>query len=207
MAYAIKMARATAPAIDRAARRIHDAGYPHVMNAVRFSYHNTQMIVTFASTADMEIGGPVLAEELRADGFGWHTQYDNGNAVTGNRIGLLVTHPLFLTRLGDEARDRPASWRVEAPMPGQNVHLTAEVIEKQAQEAAEVVRDLLRQQALKEYGDLPKGTFDLPPMAENPLETEFHREVAEHNEEPVDAPKPRPLNEAFAAPEEDDGEW
>ena len=200
--YPIRMAYAMAPAIDRATLRLHQGGYQHVMNAVTFRYQPTQVHVVFASTADMEVGGPVLAEELRRDGWGWTTVYDNNNARTGNRIGMTVTHPRFLTQTGDEGPERPTSWAVQGPMPGRGVYLDAETINALAQEAAEVVRDTLRQQALREYGQVPEGTFDLPEG--NPLETQFHRDVAEHNDEPVDAPKPRPLHEAFGVEPDDE---
>jgi hypothetical protein len=202
MTYPVKMARAAAPAIDRATRRLHDGGYEHVMSAARFNYQPTQFHAVFASTADMEVAGSVLAEELRADGWGWTAIYDNGNARTGNQVGLTATHPRFVTQMGDEVRQRPDSWGVTGPMPGRNVYLDAETIERIAQEAAEVVRDTLRQQAIKEYGQVPEGTFDLPKTEGNPLETQFHRDAAAHNDEPVDAPKPRPLSEVFM-PDED----
>lgn len=206
MTYAIKMARATAPAIDRTARRLYDGGYSNVMDGVSFSYRNTQMLVQFGSEDDYKVGASILAEELRVDGFGWTTTYDNNSAITGKMIGLRVTHPSFLTRLGTEAKNRPATWRVGGPMPHGNVHLEAKVIEQVAQEAAEVVRDMLRVQALAEYGQLPPGTFDLPPVVGNPLETSFDRDVAEHNDEPVQATQPRPLNEVFAPDTAEEGD-
>lgn len=202
MRYIIKMARAAAPAIDRATRRLHEGGYEHVMGAATFRYQPTQFHAVFASVADMQVAGHVLAEELRADGWGWTAIYDNGNMRTGNQIGLTATHPRFITQTGDEVRQRPDTWSVVGPMPGRNVYLDADTIERVALEAAEVVRDMLRQQAIKEYAQVPEGTFDLPKIKGNPLETQFHRDVAEHNDEPVDAPKPRPLSEAFGTPEE-----
>lgn len=204
MTYAIKMARASAPAIDRAARRLHDGGYWQVMDRVGFSYQNTQVMVKFDSEDDYRIVAGVLCEELRADGFGWSTTYDNNNARTGKMTGLRVTHPSFLTRYGDEVRDRPDTWRIEGPMPEGNVYFDAETIEKLAQEAAEVMRDALRLRSLNEHGKLPPGTYDLPAYEGNPLETCFDREIAEHNEEPVqsvqplrEAATPRSLAEAF----------
>lgn len=206
MTYAIKMARATAPAIDRTARRLYDGGYPNILDGMSFSYRNTQVLMRFATEEEYKIGAPILAEELRADGFGWSTTYDNANANTGKALGLRITHPSFLTKMGDEAKGRPATWRVGGPLPAGNVHLEAKVIEQIAQEAAEVVRDMLRQRALAEYGQLPPGTFDLPPMVGNPLETSFDRDVAEHNDEPIKATQPRPLNQIFTPDDEgDDG--
>lgn len=203
--YPVRMAYAIAPAIDRATRRLHQGGYQHVMNACTFKYQPTQVHVVFASTADMEVGGLVLAEELRADGWGWTAIFDNSNMRTGNQVGLTATHPLFITQVGDEVRERPTSWGVQGPMPGRNVYLDAEAIERLAQEAAEVVRDTLRQQAIREYAQVPEGTFEMPEG--NPLETQFHRDAAEHNSERVQAPKPRPLSEAFGVePGEDDDE-
>lgn len=190
MTYAIKMARASAPAIDRTARRLHDGGYWQVMDRVGFSYQNTQVMVKFASQDDYEIVAGVLCEELRADGFGWSTTYDNNNARTGKMTGLRVTHPSFLTRHGDEVRNRPSTWSVTGPMPEGNVYLDAETIERMAQEAAEVVRNMLRVQSLNEFGKLPPGTYDLPAYEGNPLETCFDREIAEHNDEPVQSIQP-----------------
>lgn len=210
MTYAIKMARAMAPAIDRMARRLYDGGYGNVMDGLSISYRNTQCLAIFASEAEYKVGAGILAEELRADGWGWSTKYDNNNAITGKPVGLLVTHPSFITKMGDEAQGRPSTWRVGGPMPGPSVHLTAGVIEQIAQEAAEVVRDMLRQRALTEFGQLPVGTFDLPVKVGNPLETQFDRDTAEHNEEPVTATPPRgdiaprPLVEAFGAEEDGD---
>lgn len=198
MTYALKMARAAAPAIDRAARRLHDGGHPRVMDRMTVQYQATQLTATFASPADMVIGGGVLAEEFRADGWSWSAVYDNGDAVTGSQIGVQLTHPGLATRRGGEARGRPSKWRVEGPMPGPIVHLDADAIERMAQEAAEVVRDMLRQQSLRENGRLPKGTYDFPAVADNPLETVFHRDAAEWNDEPVQAPQPVPLNEVFS---------
>lgn len=210
MTYALKMARAAAPAIDRAARRLHDGGYWQVMDSVFFAYRNTQIMVDFGTQERYEIAAGVLCEELRADGFGWSTTYDNNNARTGKLIGLRVTHPSFLTRHGDEVRNRPDTWRLEGPMPEGNVYLDAETIERLAQEAAEVVRDMLRLRSLDEHGKLPPGTYDLPPMADNPLETSFDREIAEHNDEPVQAIQPiratttpSTLAEAFGVKDDD----
>lgn len=203
MTYAIKMARAAAPAIDRAARRLHDGGYWQVMDGVFFAYRNTQIMVDFGTEERYKIVAGVLCEELRADGFGWSTTYDNNNAITGKMTGLRITHPSFLTRMGDEVRNRPSTWRVEGPMPEGRVYLDAETIEKLAQEAAEVVRDMLRVQSLNEFGKLPPDTYDLPAVEGNPLETSFDRDVAEHNDEPVQAVQPRPLAEVFGT--EDDG--
>lgn len=209
MTYILKMARAVAPAIDRAARRVHDGGYPWVFDRTQFSYRNTMIYVEFASEDDYRLAAGVLAEELRADGFGWTTTYDNKNARTGKMTGMRVTHPRFLTQTGDEIRNRPSTWRIEGPMPHGRVPLDAETIERLAQEAAEVMRNMLREQSIKEYATVPPGTYDLPVSTGNPLETVFHRDVAEHNEEPVDAPKPlppRPLNQMFTATADDDDE-
>lgn len=198
MTYALKMARAIAPAIDRTARRLHDSGYVQVMNNVTFSYRQCEVLVTFASEDDYKIGALVLAEEARVYGWGTSTTYDNSNAITGHMTGLRLTHPLFLTRTGDEVRQRPAMWSVEGPMPGGNVYLDADTIEHMAQEAAEVVRDMLRLRSLEEHGRLPEGTYDLPEIVGNPMETQRDRDVAEHNDEPVDAPQPLPGSPAAA---------
>ncbi len=203
--YIVKMAKASAPAIDRAARRMFDAGYHVAFGRMTVSYQNSQLIVMFDNPSDMAVGGPVLAEEFRADGWGWTVIFDNNDARTGKQIGMRVTHPMFLTQTGDEVRERPDTWSVTGPMPGRNVYLDAETIEHIAQEAAEVVRDMLRTQSLREYGKLPEGTYDLPPAADNPLETVFHRDVAEHNDEPVDAPKPKTLGEALNTGRDTDG--
>lgn len=197
MTYTLKMARTTAPAIDRMARRLSEGGYSNVLDGLAFSYRDRQMLARFGNEDDYKVGAPILAEELRKDGFGWRTTYDNNNANTGRMIGLLVTHPAFLTRTGDEVPERPASYSLAGPMPGRNVYLDADTIETMAQEAAEVMRDMLRAQAVKEFGTLPEGTFDLPPVVGNPLETSFDRDVAEHNDEPVYATKPRLTNVAI----------
>lgn len=198
MTYAIKMAKAIAPAIDRTARRLHDSGYSLVMNRLTFSYRQCEVLAEFASEDDYKIGALVLAEEVRAYGWGTGTTYDNGNAITGKMTGLRLTHPSFLTRTGDEVRDRPSTWSVTGPMPEGNVYLDAETIERMAQEAAEVVRDMLRLRSLEEHGKLPEGTYDLPEITSNPMETERDRYVAEHNDEPIDAPLPQPGSPAAA---------
>lgn len=207
MAYIVRMAKAAAPAIDRTARRMHDAGYPHVMDRVQFQYLNTQMAVKFDSPEDYKLAASVLAEELRADGFGWTTAYDNGNAATGVPVGLRVTHPAFLTRVGTEVQDRPNTWRIEGPMPDGRVPLDADAIEQLAQEAAETMRDLLRTRAALENGGVvPEDSFPATPAGHNPLETQFDRDVAEWNGQPVEevAPKPRTLNEVFGTKDDDE---
>lgn len=196
--YALKMARMAAPAIDRAARRLHDAGYAQVMNNTTFSYRQCEVLVQFASEDDYKIAALVVAEEFRAYGWGTGTTYDNNNAITGHMTGLRLTHPSFLTKTGDEVRDRPSSWSITGPMPEGNVYLDAETIEHMAQEAAEVVRDMLRLRSLEEHGKLPEGTYDLPEITSNPMETQRDRDVAEHNDEPVNAPQPLPGSPAAA---------
>lgn len=197
--YALKMAKVAAPAIDRAARRMHDAGYVQVMNNTVFSYRQCEVLVEFASEDDYKIGALVIAEEFRADGWGTGTTYDNNNAVTGHMTGLRLTHPSFLTRTGDEVQARPSTWRIEGPMPPGNVYLDAETIERLAQEAAEVMRDMLRLRTLEEHGKLPEGCYDLPPITSNPMVTQRDRDVAEHNDEPINAPQPLPGSPAAAA--------
>lgn len=198
MTYAIKMARSIAAAIDRAARRMHDAGYEQVMNRTTFSYRQCEVLVEFASEDDYKIAALVIAEEARNWGWTSTTTYDNNSAITGKMTGLRLSHPVMLTRVGTEVTDRPALWSVEGPMPERNVHLDAETIETMAQEAAEVVRDLLRQRSLEEHGKLPPDTYDLPAITSNPMETQRDRDVAEHNDEPVDAPQPQPGSPAAA---------
>lgn len=198
MTYAIKMARAMAPVIDRTARRLHDSGYVQVMNNLTFSYRQCEVLAEFANEDDYKIGALVLAEEARSYGWGTSTTYNNGNAITGKMTGLRLTHPSFLTKTGDEVRQRPALWSVEGPMPEGNVYLDAETIERMAQEAAEVVRDMLRLRSLEEHGRLPEGAYDLPAITSNPMETQRDRDVAEHNEEPVKAPLPLPGSPAAA---------
>jgi hypothetical protein len=215
MTYALKMAKVAAPAIDRTARRLHDSGYALVMNRLTFSFRQTEVLARFANEDDYKTGALVLAEEFRRDGWGTGTIYDNDNAITGQMIGLRLTHATFLTRTGDEVQARPSTWSVTGPMPPGNVYLDAETIEQLAQEAAEVVRDMLRWRSLEEHGKLPEGTYDLPKIEGNPMETQRDRDVAEHNDEPVNAPKPlpgspaaavipvRPLNTVFGTEDDD----
>ena len=198
MTYAIKMAKVAAPAIDRAARRLHDSGYHVIMNNTQFSYRQAEVLVKFASEDDYKVAALVIHEEFRRDGWGIGTTYDNNSAVTGRMIGLRLTHPSFLTRTGDEVQERPSTWSVTGPMPPGNVYLDAETIEHLAQEAAEVVRDMLRLRSLEEHGKLPEGTYDLPKIIGNPMETQRDRDIAEHNDEPVSAPKPLPGSPAAA---------
>lgn len=199
MTYAIKMARVAAVAIDRAARRMHDAGYHLLSNNISYAYRNTEILVDFKTEENYKLGALVVAEEFRHLGWGTGTTYDNGSAINGKMTGLRLTHPSFLTRTGDEVRNRPSTWSVTGPMPEGNVYLDAETIERIALEAAEVVRDMLRLRSLEEHGRLPEGCYDLPAITSNPMETERDRYVAEHNDEPVDAPQPLPDSRAAKA--------
>lgn len=185
----IKMVRAAAPALDRAYQRLEEGGYREATDAMTLKFVQDSVIMRFDTIDMMEIAGGVFVEEMnRNEGWGGNTIYDTGNATTGKPIGYRFTHPMFLSRVGTEVRDRPALWRIEGPMPDGRVPLDARQVERLTAEVAACARDLFTQRALEEGNDVPPP----PPVVQgDPLETSYHRDAAEWNDEPVNAPLPR----------------
>lgn len=187
----VKIVRDAAPGIDRAIRRIEESGYGEAIRRMTLVVLQTGVIMRFEEPDLMELAGGVFVEELGYDGWGGSAVYDTGNATTGKQVGYRFDHPTFLSRNGTEVRDRPKLFKVEGPMPDGSVPLNAEVIERIVREVTEVARDLLRKQAFRETGVMPR--LPGPLVDGNPLKTHWAEELKAEGFDVADAPEPSPL--------------
>jgi hypothetical protein len=168
----IKMVRAAAPALDRVFEMLHAEDLRADARSIKVSFTDRTVRIEPRS-GDFDHLAPMILDEFRKDGWGFHTEYDNNNATTGKRVALIMDHPTTLTRVGTEAKNRPARIGLEIPMPDRAVALDGTVITRMVNEAADVVRDLLTQQAVKEN---PPSTKPVPLWAK-PLAVEVPDEV------------------------------
>lgn len=194
----VKIVRDAAPGIDRAIRRVEESGYGEAVRRMNLVVLQTGIVMQFEEPDLMELAGGVFVEELGYDGWGGSAIYDNGNAVTGKQIGWRFDHPTFLSRTGTEVRDRPKLFRVEGPMPDGRVTLNSDTIERLVGEVAEVARDMLRKQAFRETGVMPR--LPGPLVDGDPLKTHWAEELTAEgfdliDKTPATPPMPRRVPE------------
>lgn len=147
----IRLARAAAPALDLIVRTLLDNQQFESIEGLVVTFHpSTLGVEVRPRLEDFEELAEIVIEAFTRDAWTMHTVYDNGNAVTGKRVGWRFGHPVTQTRMGHEAQGRPNTLRVDLPMPDRSLALDGSMITRMCNEAYNVVNDILSQQAVKE---------------------------------------------------------